>query len=76
MDAALKEWPREIKRLRRLADKERRDAQALKAPGDSNEQPSWYRNMLKQADNLSKQAEDLEAKHRRLREFRDQGIAQ
>jgi hypothetical protein len=76
VDAALKEWPREIKRLRRLADKKRRDAQAFGAPVDSDKQPSWYRNVLKQADNLSKQAEDLEAKHRRLRDFRDQGVAQ
>ena len=75
VDAALKQCPREIKRLRRLADKTRRDAQALRAPVDSNEQPRWYRDMLKQADNLSKQAEDLEAKHRRLRGFRDQGVA-
>jgi hypothetical protein len=72
--AALKEWPREIKRLRRLADKKRRDAQTYAAPVDSGEQPRWYRDMLKQSDNLFKQAEDLEAKHRRLREFRDQGV--
>ena len=76
VDAALKEWPTEIKRLRRLADKKRRDVQAFAAPVDSDKQPRWYRNLLKQADNLSKQAEDLEEKHRRLREFRDQGIAQ
>ena len=74
VDAALKEWPREIKRLRRLADKKRRDAQAFGAPVDSDEQPRWYRNILKQADDLSKQVEDLEEKHRRLREFRDQGV--
>src|SRR5215218_3725548 len=74
VDAALKEWPSEIRRLRRLADKKRRDAQALRAPVDSDKQPPWYRNMLKQADNLSKEAEDLEAKHRRLRGFRDQGV--
>ena len=74
VDAALKEWPREIRRLRRLAVKKRRDAQALRAPVNSDKQPPWYRNMLKQADSVSKQAEDLEAKHRRLREFRDQGV--
>ena len=74
VDAAIKEWPRETRRLRRLADKKRRDAQAFAAPADAGEQPPWYRNMLKQADNLSKQAEDLEEKHRRLREFRDQGV--
>ena len=74
VDAALKEWPSEIKRLRRLADKKRRDAQALGAPAESDKQPPWYRNMLKQADNLSKEAEDLEAKHRRLRDFIDQGV--
>jgi hypothetical protein len=75
VDAALKEWPREIKRLGRLADKKRREVQAFRAPVDSDRQPRWYRDMLKQADNLSKQADDLEAKHRRLREFRDQGVA-
>ena len=75
VDEALKEWPRVIKRLRRLADKERRDAQAFAAPVDSDKQPSWYRDLLKQAANLSKQAEDLEAKQRRLRDFRDQGVA-
>jgi hypothetical protein len=74
VDAALKEWPGEIKRLRRLANKKRRDAQAFGAPVDSDKRPSWYRNILKQADDLSKQAEDLEEKHRRLREFRDQGV--
>ena len=74
MDAALKEWPSEIRRLRRLADKKRRDVQAFRAPVDSDEQPSWYRNIINQADNLSKEAEDLEAKHGRLREFRDQGV--
>jgi hypothetical protein len=74
VDAALKEWPSEIKRLRRLADKKRRDAQALRAPAESDKQPPWYRNMLKQADTLSKEAEDLEAKHRRLRDFIDQGV--
>ena len=74
VDAALKEWPREIKRLRRLADKKRRDVQAFRAPVDSDKQPPWYRDLLKQAANLSKQAEDLEAKHSRLREFRDQGV--
>ena len=74
VDAALKEWPREIKRFRRLADKKRRDAQTYAAPVDSGEQPRWYRDMLKQSDSLFKQAEDLEAKHRRLREFRDQGV--
>jgi hypothetical protein len=74
VDAALKEWPSEIKRLRRLADKKRRDVQAFRAPVDSDEQPSWYRNIINQADNLSKEAEDLEAKHGRLREFRDQGV--
>lgn len=74
VDAALKEWPSEIKRLRRLADKKRRDVQAFRAPVESGEQPPWYRNMLEHADNLSKQAEDLEEKHRRLREFRDQGV--
>ena len=74
VDAALKEWPSEIKRLRRLADKKRRDVQEFRAPVDSDKQPPWYRNLLKQADNLSKQAEDLEAKYRRLREFRDQGV--
>ena len=75
VDAALKEWPSEIKRLRRLADKKRRDVQAFRAPVDSDKRPPWYRNLLKQADNLSKQAEDLEAKHERLRDFRDQGVA-
>src|SRR5215211_8728282 len=74
VDAALKEWPSEIKRLRRLANKKRRDVQAFAAPVDSDKQPSWYRNIINQADNLSKEAEDLEAKHGRLREFRDQGV--
>jgi hypothetical protein len=74
VDAALKEWPREITRLRRLADKKRRDVKALRTPVDSDKQPPWYRNVLKQADNLSKQAEELKSKHRRLRDFRDQGV--
>ena len=75
VDAALKEWPSEIKGLRGWADKKRRAIQAFRAPVDSDKQPLWYRNLIKQAANLSKQAEELEAKHRRLREFRDQGVA-
>ena len=74
VDAALKNWPREVKRLRRLAARKRRDAEAAGGYRDPNEQPAWIRDMLKRADNLEKEADNLEAKRKTLRHLRSDGV--
>ena len=68
IEAALKAWPKEAKRLRRDADRKREIVPA------GSEVEAFYRDLLKGADALDGRAEDLERKFERLREFKARGI--
>jgi hypothetical protein len=63
VEDALKGWPKEAKRLRRDADKERG-----RVPAGWESKP-LYRDILKRADALEKQADALEEKLDRLRQM-------
>jgi predicted nucleic acid-binding Zn-ribbon protein len=64
VDDALKQWPREIKRLRRHAQEDRD-----MVPRGSETRPA-YRDMLKRAASWEKRADDLESNLKKLRELR------
>ncbi len=64
VNEALKEWPREIERLRRLA-REERD----RVP-EGRERTPADRNSLKRADSADKRADALETSLKKLRDFR------
>ncbi len=63
VEAALKAWPREAKRLRREADRKR---EFVPVGGEAD---AYYRGVLKTAASLDSRAEDLERKRERLREI-------
>lgn len=67
VDDALKKWPGEIRRLRRLA-REQRD----KVPRGQNP-TSTDRDILKRANSADKRADTLEANLKKLRELRKSG---
>ncbi len=67
VDDALKEWPREIKRLRRRAQKDRDSV-----PEDSESMPV-YQDMLKRAASSEKRANSLETNLKKLRKLRKEG---
>ena len=68
VDEALKQWPRQIRRLRRRAQ-EGRD----KVPKGSESMPV-YRDMLKRVAGSEKRADDLETNLEKLRALRKQGF--
>ncbi len=67
VDDALKEWPREIKRLRRRAQKDRDNV-----PGGSESMPV-YRDMLKRVASSEKRADSLESNLKKLQKLSKQG---
>lgn len=69
VDEALKKWPREIKRLRRDAEKERESAESW--PETSRR----YRDKIQRAASSEKRASNLEVNLKKLRELRKQGVA-
>jgi hypothetical protein len=66
-DDALKQWPREIKRLRHHAREER-----ATVPEGSETRPT-FRDTLKRAASSEKRADDLEANLKKLRNLRKGG---
>ena len=68
VEDALKKWPREIRRLRRRAQREHDMALegTLLEPVD--------RNALRRGARLEKQADDLEANLKKLRDLRKRGV--
>ncbi|MDP9458387.1 MAG: hypothetical protein M3Q49_00155 [Actinomycetota bacterium] len=68
IEAALKAWPKEAKRLRCDADRKREIVPT------GAEVEAFYRDLLKGADALDGRAEDLERKLERLREFKTRGV--
>jgi|SRR5215212_7053359 len=69
VDDALKKWPREIKRLRRDAAKERESAESWP------EASRHYRDKVRQAASWEKRASNLEMNLRKLLELRKRGAA-
>jgi hypothetical protein len=67
VEDALKKWPREIKRLRRLAREQR------EMVSEGHETTPAYRDILQQTERADKRANDLEANLKKLRELRKQG---
>jgi hypothetical protein len=72
VENALREWPKEIERLRHLA----REARAL---GTSSREigfsDAWARENTRRAASAEKRAEELEENLRKLRELRKDGVA-
>ena len=66
VDAALEEWPEEIRRLRRRATRERRNASYL--------QGSRARAATARADAAERRASELRNSLRKLRELRKRGV--
>lgn len=72
VEEALKKWPREIKKLRRDAAKER---EGVPESYDADwGMKTLYRNRLKIAHSLEEQAVHLEEKLGRLRSFQNTGL--
>ena len=69
VDDALRKWPREIKRLKRDAAKERESAESW--PTTSRH----YRDRVQRAASSEKRASNLEENLRKLRNLRKQGVA-
>ena len=67
VDDALKKWPREIRRLRRRAQKDRDSV-----PEGSESMPV-YRDILKRAASSEMRADHLETNLKKLRKLRKQG---
>jgi hypothetical protein len=72
VEDALKGWTREIKKLRRDADKERERAPESLSTGWGMK--TYYRDRHKRADSFDRQADELEEKLARLREFKVSGV--
>ena len=72
VDEALKEWPKDIRRLRRAASKDR---ESVAMHGLKPEDSPYLRNILKRAETADRRAEDLERNLRKLRELRKRGAA-
>ncbi len=70
VDAALKEWPREIRKLR---DDARRERERV-PPGQEDSMPA-YRAMLKKAASAERRADTLAEHLQRLRDHRKRGEA-
>jgi hypothetical protein len=68
VEDALEEWPREIKRLRRRAQRDR-----AMVPEGSESVPV-FRDLLKRAVGFEKRAHDLESNLKKLRELKKQGV--
>jgi hypothetical protein len=68
VDAALEEWPNEIRRLRRQATRERRSAAGW--PEGSR----GRRNAIKRADGAERRANELKANLEELRGLRKRGV--
>ncbi len=68
VEEALKGWPKEAKRLRRDANKER-----IGVPPGRGSEP-FYRDILRRAEGREKQADALEEKLGRLRQMRALGV--
>ena len=69
-ESALKGWPREIKRLRAGAKKDRRRLEALPEREGS---AGWAKKIARQAEAAEKRAEALQANLEKLRELKKQG---
>jgi len=67
IDDALKEWSREIRKLRRRAQKDRDSVP------EGSESMAVYRDMLKRAASSEKRADTLETNLKKLRKLRKQG---
>jgi hypothetical protein len=71
IDDALKEWPREIKRLRRFTQRKREEAERL------SEDPATMtmrRTALESAEKAERRAANLEANLKKLRELRKRNV--
>ncbi len=68
VDAALVEWPKEIRRLRRRAATERKSA------ANRPEGSRARRNAIERADRTEKRANELKANLEKLRGLRKQGV--
>jgi hypothetical protein len=72
VEDALKKWPREIKKLRRDAVQDR---EGVPESHDSAVgMRTFYRDCLKRADSFDRQADELEKKLARLRDFKATGV--
>jgi ribosomal protein L15E len=68
VEDALKKWPREIRKLKHDAARERESAARLPETGRHR------RDMLRRATSAEKRAADLEANLKKLRELRKQDV--
>ena len=68
VEEALKKWPREIKRLRRRAQKDR------DVVPRGSESVRVFRDLLERAAGMDKRADDLEDNLKKLRELKNQGV--
>ena len=72
VDGALREWPKEIERLRHFA----REAHALgEFSRESGFSDAWARENTRRAASAEKRADELEENLRRLRDLRKRGVA-
>jgi hypothetical protein len=72
VDDALREWPKEIQRLRYFA----REARVLGAfSRESGFPDAWERESTRRAASAEKRADELEENLRKLRELRKRGVA-
>ena len=71
VESALTEWPQEIKRLRRFAQRKREEAERL------SEDPATMTkrgNTLERAEKAERRADSLETNLKKLRELKKQGV--
>jgi cob(I)alamin adenosyltransferase len=70
VEAALREWPREIETLRRFAGRGAEDS----ASWNFETFRSWSRETERRAESARRRADDLESNLERLRELRRRGV--
>jgi hypothetical protein len=68
VDVALEEWPKEIRRLRRHAARERRRTEYLLEGSHA------HRDAIRRADTAERRAKELKGNLEKLRELRKEGV--